>query len=55
MFGSYGEFPGFYNSDKLGFRCVGNSSTAKGDQGAMRFPADESPTYAPTSDASFQV
>ena len=54
MFGSYGAFPGFYSSSKLGFRCVLNSRNAKGDQGAMAFDPREVPTYGPTSEASFE-
>jgi eukaryotic-like serine/threonine-protein kinase len=55
LFGDYGAFPGVYSSNTLGFRCVLNSPHAKGDQGAIRFPArEESPTYPATSDASFR-
>ena len=54
LFGDYGVFPGFYSSNSLGFRCVLNSPRAKGDQGATHFPAgEESPAYAPTSEANF--
>jgi DNA-binding winged helix-turn-helix (wHTH) protein/formylglycine-generating enzyme required for sulfatase activity len=55
MFGEYGAFPGFYSSNRLGFRCVLNSPHATGDQGAMRFPAEEVPTYATSSEANFQA
>ena len=55
MFGAYGAFPGFYSSDRLGFRCVLNTSHATGDQGAMWFPAEEVPAYAASSEANFQT
>ena len=53
-FAEYGTFPGFYNSNKLGFRCALNSAGATGDQGAMRIEIKhEIPVYTPSSDASF--
>ncbi len=55
MFGFYGAFPGFYSSNRLGFRCVLNASKATGDQGAMRLETDEVPRYKPTSEASFNA
>jgi eukaryotic-like serine/threonine-protein kinase len=54
-FGFYGEFPGFYSSNRLGFRCARNSSHAIPDQGAMRFGNEEIPTYTPTSEVNFQA
>jgi len=53
-FSSYGTLPGFYNSNKVGFRCALNASGATGDQGAMRIEIkNEVPVYAPSSDADF--
>jgi eukaryotic-like serine/threonine-protein kinase len=53
-FAEYGTFPGFYNSNKLGFRCVLNAADATGDQGAMRIEIkEEIPSYTPSSEASF--
>ena len=53
-FAKYGTFPGFYSSEKLGFRCAVNISGATPDQSAMRIEIkEEIPTYAPSSDASF--
>lgn len=53
-FAQYATYPGFYSSDKLGFRCVLNSPGATGDQGAMHIETkDEIPVYAPSSDADF--
>jgi serine/threonine protein kinase/formylglycine-generating enzyme required for sulfatase activity len=53
-FSGYGTLPGFYNTDKLGFRCARNSTGAQGDQGAMRIEIkNEIPVYASSSDADF--
>jgi len=53
-FAEYGTFPGFYSSDKMGFRCALNSPGATGDLGAMRIEIkEEIPVYAASSDASF--
>jgi len=53
-FANYGTFPGFYSSNKLGFRCALNSPGATGDQGAARIEIkEEIPVYTPSSDASF--
>ncbi|HEV2829261.1 MAG TPA: SUMF1/EgtB/PvdO family nonheme iron enzyme, partial [Pyrinomonadaceae bacterium] len=53
-FAEYGAYPGFYSSDKVGFRCVLNSSGASGDQGAMHIEVkDEVPVYTASSDADF--
>ncbi len=53
-FSSYGTLPGFYSSNKLGFRCALNSNGATSDQGAMRIEIKkEVPVYAPSSDADF--
>jgi predicted esterase len=56
LFSDIGVFPGFYNSNKLGFRCVLNMPEAKGDQGATRLDqARQIPTYTPTSEAEFKA
>jgi len=53
LFGQYGTYPGFYSSNKLGFRCVLNARETTSDQGAMRINLDdEVPTYTPASEAS---
>lgn len=54
-FAQYGMFPGFYSSNKRGFRCVVNASSATGDQGAARIEIDrEIPVYKASSDADFR-
>jgi eukaryotic-like serine/threonine-protein kinase len=54
MFANYAAFPGFYSSNKVGFRCALNFADATGDQGAMRIDSKkEIPVYTPSSDASF--
>jgi len=54
-FSSNGTLPGFYSSNKLGFRCALNSSGATGNQGAMRIEIkNEVPVYAASSDADFK-
>jgi formylglycine-generating enzyme required for sulfatase activity len=53
-FAQYASFPGFYASDKVGFRCVRNASDPKGDQGAMHIEVNnEIPVYPVSSDADF--
>ena len=53
LFGQYGTYPGFYSSNKLGFRCVANPPEATGDQGAMKINLDdEVPLYTPASEAA---
>jgi eukaryotic-like serine/threonine-protein kinase len=53
-FSNYGTLPGFYNSNKVGFRCALYSIGAAGDQGAMRIEIkNEVPVYASSSDADF--
>jgi serine/threonine protein kinase/dienelactone hydrolase len=55
LFAEYSAFPGFYSSDKRGFRCALNSPGSTGDQGGMRIEMkDEIPVYTPSSDASFK-
>ena len=54
-FAEYGAFPGFYSSNKVGFRCAINISGASGDQGAMHIEMkNEIPVYTPSSDAKFK-
>jgi serine/threonine protein kinase/formylglycine-generating enzyme required for sulfatase activity len=53
-FAQYANYPGLYSSDKVGFRCVLNSSGATGDQGGMHIEInDEIPNYTSSSDADF--
>ncbi len=53
LFGYYGAYPGFYNSNKLGFRCALNLPGAVGDQGGMKLRSeDEIPTYTPAPEAT---
>jgi formylglycine-generating enzyme required for sulfatase activity len=55
FFGRYGDYPGFYGSDKLGFRCVRNLPGATSDQGAMPLLAKtEVPVFTPVSEATFR-
>lgn len=51
IFGRYGAYPGFYSSDKLGFRCALNSANAPGDQGAMSFSPSDVATFSRTTQA----
>jgi formylglycine-generating enzyme required for sulfatase activity len=54
-FAQYASLPGFYASDKVGFRCVKNAADAKGDQGAMHIEVNnEIPVYPVSSDADFK-
>lgn len=54
VFSSYGSYPGFYSSDRVGFRCA-RSSPGSGDQGAMTFNTNKpAPTYQASSEAEFQ-
>ncbi|HSK72173.1 MAG TPA: SUMF1/EgtB/PvdO family nonheme iron enzyme, partial [Pyrinomonadaceae bacterium] len=56
LFGQYGSYPGFYSSNKLGFRCVLNLPDAVGDQGAMQFSEeDEIPVFSPPKEADFKA
>jgi serine/threonine protein kinase/formylglycine-generating enzyme required for sulfatase activity len=53
-FAQYGTFPGFYNSNKRGFRCALNAPNTTGNQGAAFIEIkNEIPVYTPSSDASF--
>jgi serine/threonine protein kinase/formylglycine-generating enzyme required for sulfatase activity len=54
-FAQYGMFPGFYSSDKRGFRCSLNTSNSTGDQGAAKIEiARETPVYTASSQADFR-
>ncbi|MCU0238445.1 MAG: protein kinase [Pyrinomonadaceae bacterium] len=53
-FGDYGEYPGFYTSDKIGFRCVLNVGSEK-NQGADELPPPEIPTYKPTTEVEHKT
>ncbi len=54
-FGDYGEYPGIYSSNRIGFRCVLNSSDTQGDQGGGVLPPAETPDYQPSSESDFKV
>ena len=52
-FGTYGTFPGFYTSNKRGFRCAMNLGRT-GDEGNSRIEINkEIPVYAHSSDRDF--
>jgi serine/threonine protein kinase/formylglycine-generating enzyme required for sulfatase activity/dienelactone hydrolase len=53
-FGYYGEYPGFYSENRIGFRCVLNTNLTR-DQGAEKIPPAETPEYKPSSDADFRT
>jgi eukaryotic-like serine/threonine-protein kinase len=56
FFGRFGDYPGTYGSNKLGFRCVRNEPSAAGDQGAMPLlVASEVPVYTPAGEATFRA
>jgi len=47
-FGTFGPFPAFFSSDRLGFRCVVNPPGTASDQGAFRIQLEnEVPKYTP--------
>jgi len=54
-FGDYGEYPGAYSSNRIGFRCVLNLPDTQGDQGGEMLPPAESPDYKASSEADFKV
>lgn len=54
-FGAYGEYPGLYTSNRIGFRCAIVPPGAKGEQGAQKLPPAETPAYAASSDSDFRV
>jgi serine/threonine protein kinase/formylglycine-generating enzyme required for sulfatase activity len=59
LFGFHGAYPGFYSSNKLGFRCVkiapGPASGTSYDQGAMRLSEGDIPSYTPVSEPDFKA
>ena len=57
-FGDYGEVPGSYSSNRIGFRCVLDIPGTQGDQadqGGEMLPPAVTPDYKPSSDADFKV
>lgn len=55
LFGAFGEYPGFYNSETLGFRCA-LAASRSGDEGAMLLPdKDTEPEFAPLSEETFRL
>ena len=53
-FSQFGGRPGFFSSEKLGFRCVRPAIESAGDQGGMRIELDqEVPQYTAPSPATF--
>jgi eukaryotic-like serine/threonine-protein kinase len=53
-FGAFGGRPGFYSSEKLGFRCAQNATDNADDQGGERIEiAQEIPVHAPSSPQVF--
>ena len=54
MFSQFGGRPGFFSSEKLGFRCARVALDSAGDQGAMRIELDrEVPQYTSPSPEAF--
>ena len=55
IFAYYGVYSGFYASISLGFRCVRNSESPTGDQGAMKVnPEKLIPSYSPANESTFR-
>ena len=53
-FSQFGGRPGFFTSEKLGFRCVRTAIESAGDQGGMRIELDqEVPQYTAPSPKAF--
>jgi eukaryotic-like serine/threonine-protein kinase len=53
-FGQFGGRPGFFSSEKLGFRCTRTAAASAGDQGGMRINLDDAvPEYVPSSPETF--
>jgi hypothetical protein len=53
-FSQFGGRPGFFSSEKLGFRCARTVSTGAGDQGGTRIELNEEvPHYTPSSEQTF--
>ncbi|HRH44110.1 MAG TPA: SUMF1/EgtB/PvdO family nonheme iron enzyme, partial [Pyrinomonadaceae bacterium] len=53
-FGDYGEYPGFYTSNRIGFRCVLNTTENVIDQGGQMLPPAETPDYPSSNDIEFK-
>ena len=54
MFARFGGRPGFFSSEKLGFRCVRSAAPSAGDQGGLRIELDqEVPQYTASSPQQF--
>jgi formylglycine-generating enzyme required for sulfatase activity len=54
-FGDYGEYPGIYSSNRIGFRCALDWQGTQSDQGGEMLPPAVTPDYKPSSDADFKV
>ena len=55
MFSLFGGRPGFFSSEKVGFRCARNPAEAAGDQGGMRIELEqEVPQYTAPSPQVFE-
>lgn len=54
-FGDYGEYPGFFASNKLGFRCVLNSPGTKKDQGSQDLLPEEVPNYESSNENNYKI
>ena len=53
-FAQYGLLPGFYSSERVGFRSARRLDSSAADASAMRIEVEDAiPTYAPSSRASF--
>lgn len=53
-FGDYGEYPGIYQSNRIGFRCVLTPNEKGNDEGEQMLPPAETPEYKPSSDSDFK-
>jgi eukaryotic-like serine/threonine-protein kinase len=53
-FGDYGEYPGFYQSNRIGFRCVLVADEKGSDDGGQMLPPAETPEYKPSSESDFK-
>jgi serine/threonine protein kinase/formylglycine-generating enzyme required for sulfatase activity/predicted esterase len=56
VFTDLGAFPGFYHSNKIGFRCVLNNKDVREDAGAKPIDTNHQvPVYIPTSNETFKA
>ena len=53
VFGAVGDYPGFYASPKIGFRCVQESQSTTADQGGFALSKAEAAVFKPMPDAEF--